>query len=102
MDVPGYFVSAVFFKVYPEIVGTYGWPTLWRVVSAMVAMSTVCITVQQKLEAAGAKAIINNSLPGCNASAGGGVFGKVWKVLGMVFLAMAFLTMVFLAINHKP
>lgn len=102
MDVPGYFVSAIFFKVYPEVVGTYGWPTLWRVVSAMVAVSTVCITVQQKLEAAGAKAIINNSLPGCNASASGGILGKVWKVLGVAVLAMAFLAMVVMAINHKP
>ena len=102
MDDPGYIVSAIFFKVYPEVVGTYGWPTLWRVVSAMVAVSTVCITVQQKLEAAGAKAIINSSLPGCNASASGGILGKVWKVLGVAVLAMAFLAMVVMAINHKP
>ena len=68
----------------------------------MVAVSTVCITVQQKLEAAGAKAIINSSLPGCNASASGGILGKVWKVLGVAVLAMAFLAMVVMAINHKP
>ena len=55
MDVPGYLVSAVFFKFYPQIAETYGWATVWRVVSAMVAVSTVCITVQQKLEAVAAK-----------------------------------------------
>jgi hypothetical protein len=55
MDVPGYLVSAVFFKIYPQVVEMYGWATLWRVVSAMVAVSTVCITVQQKLEAVGVK-----------------------------------------------
>ena len=43
------------FKFYPHIVEMYGWATLWRVVSTMVAVSTVCITVQQKLEAVGAK-----------------------------------------------
>ena len=55
MDVPGYLVSAVFFKFYPQIVEIYGWSTVWRVVSAMVALSTVCITAQQKLEAVAAK-----------------------------------------------
>ena len=55
MDVPGYLVSAVFFKLYPQIVALHGWTTLLRMVGAMVAVSTICITTQQRLEALGNK-----------------------------------------------
>lgn len=54
MDVPGYLVSSMFFQVYPKVVNAYGWGAVWRLVGGMVAVSTVCITMQQRLEARGA------------------------------------------------
>lgn len=55
MDVPGYLVSSVFFQIYPKVVDASGWGSVWRVVSGMVVVSTVCITMQQRLEAQGAR-----------------------------------------------
>ena len=51
MDVPGYFISAVFFKVYPSVVSAWGWPAVWRIISGMILVSTACIVQQQRLEA---------------------------------------------------
>ena len=51
MDVPGYFISAVFFKVYPSVVSACGWPAVWRIISGMILVSTACIVQQQRLEA---------------------------------------------------
>ena len=51
MDVPGYLVSSIFFQIYPKIVDAHGWSAVWWLVAGMVAVSTVCITLQQRLEA---------------------------------------------------
>jgi hypothetical protein len=48
MDVPGYIVSALFFRLYPKLAATrWGWGAVWTSIGAMVAVSTVCICCQQ-------------------------------------------------------
>lgn len=51
IDVPGYFVSAVFFRAYPVFVAAWGWSAVWFIAGGMVLVSTVCIVCQQRLEA---------------------------------------------------
>jgi hypothetical protein len=38
-------------QVYPSLVAAYGWPSVFYMLSAMVAGSTLCIVTQQRLQA---------------------------------------------------
>ena len=48
MDVPGYFLSAMFFREYPGVVASRGWGAVFMLLAAMVGVATVCIVAQQR------------------------------------------------------